>query len=51
MCPFSMVVIAIETIGLLLPQISEELSLSLSQQGWLASSVLFSNLILEIPAT
>ena len=48
---YSMVVIAIETIGLLLPQISEELSLSLSQQGWLASSVLFSNLILEIPAT
>ena len=37
-------------IGLLLPDISEELGLSPSQQGWLGSSVIFGNLIFAIPA-
>ncbi len=37
-------------IGLLLPEISEELGLSPSQQGWLGSSVIFGNLIFAIPA-
>lgn len=47
---YSLVDISILTLGLLLPEISEEFSLSPSQQGWLASSVLFANLIFEIPA-
>ena len=47
---YSVIVIALFTLGLLLPEISEELSLSPSQQGLLASSVLFGNLIFEIPA-
>ena len=46
---YTLVDIAIMTLGILLPQISLELSLSPSQQGWLASSVLFANLIFEIP--
>ena len=37
------------TLGLLLPDISRDLGLSLSQQGWLASSVIFGNLALAIP--
>ena len=37
------------TLGLLLPDISRDLDLSLSQQGWLASSVIFGNLALAIP--
>ena len=36
-------------IGLLLPDISEELDLSPSQQGWLGASVVFGNLIFAIP--
>lgn len=36
-------------LGLLLPDISEDLGLSPSQQGWLASSALITNLILVIP--
>lgn len=36
-------------IGLLLPDISEELDLSPSEQGWLGASVVFGNLILAIP--
>jgi predicted MFS family arabinose efflux permease len=47
---YSLVDISILTLGLLLPDISAEFSLSPSQQGWLASSVLFANLIFEIPA-
>ncbi len=40
---------SIFVIGLLLPDISKELGLSPSQQGWLGASVVFGNLILEIP--
>ena len=36
-------------IGLLLPDITEELGLSPSQQGWLGASVVFGNVLLEIP--
>ena len=36
-------------IGLLLPDIADELGLSPSQQGWLGASVVFGNLFLEIP--
>lgn len=36
-------------IGLLLPDISEDLNLSPSEQGWLGSSVLLANLFLAIP--
>ena len=35
--------------GLLLPDISEELGLSPSQQGWLGASVVLGNLVLGIP--
>ena len=35
--------------GLLLPDISEELRLSPSQQGWLGASAVFGNLLLGIP--
>jgi predicted MFS family arabinose efflux permease len=44
--------IALATIfvfGLLLPDISDELKLSPSQQGWLGASAVFGNLILGIP--
>ncbi len=37
------------SIGLLLPDISEELGLSPSEQGWLGASVLLANLFLAIP--
>ena len=40
---------SIFVIGLLLPDISNELDLSPSQQGWLGSSVVIGNLILGIP--
>lgn len=46
---YSLVIIAITTLGIFLPEISTELSLSPSQQGWLASSVLLAHLVLEIP--
>ena len=46
---YSLVIIAITTLGIFLPEISDELSLSPSQQGWLASSVLLAHLVLEIP--
>ena len=46
---YAVVVIAMMSLGLLLPDISDELSLSPSQQGWLASSVLIANLIFELP--
>jgi len=45
----ALLIIAISTLGLLLPDISNELSLSPSQQGWLASSVLIAYLVFEIP--
>ena len=37
--------------GLLLPQISDELGLSPSQQGFLGASVVIGNLLLGIPLT
>ncbi|MFQ5873017.1 MAG: CynX/NimT family MFS transporter, partial [Dehalococcoidia bacterium] len=37
------------TLGLLLPDMSKDLGLSPSQQGWLASSVVFGNLLFAIP--
>ncbi len=40
---------SIFVIGLLLPDITEELGLSPSQQGWLGASVVIGNLILGIP--
>ena len=40
---------SIFVIGLLLPDISNELDLSPSQQGWLGASVVIGNLILGIP--
>ena len=43
------VIIGISTLGLLLPDISDEFSLSPTQKGWLASSILLMNLILDIP--
>ena len=46
---YTLVLTAVFGLGLLLPEISDELSLSPSQQGWLASSVLFGNLLFEIP--
>ena len=46
---YSLVIIAVVTLGLLLPEISDELDLSPSQQGWLASSILFSNLLFGLP--
>ena len=36
-------------LGLLLPDISDDLDLSPSEQGWLGSSVLLANLFLAIP--
>ena len=46
---FSLVLVAMTSLGLLLPQISEELSLSPSEQGWLGSSVLFGNVLFSVP--
>ena len=46
---YTLALIPVLTLGLLLPDISDEFSLSPSQQGWLASSVLFANLIFEVP--
>lgn len=46
---FSVIIVAISSLGLMLPQISEELDLSPSQQGWLGSSVLFANVLFAIP--
>jgi cyanate permease len=46
---YGAVVITFMTLGMLLPDISEEFSLSPSQQGWLASSLLFGNLLFEMP--
>ncbi len=46
---YTLVLIPLLTLGLLLPDIADEFSLSPSQQGWLASSVLFANLIFEVP--
>ena len=46
---FSVMIVAVTSLGLLLPEISEELSLSPSQQGWLGSSVLFGNVLFSIP--
>ena len=40
---------SIFVIGLLLPDITNVLGLSPAQQGWLGASVVFGNLILEIP--
>ena len=45
----STALISIFIIGLLLPDISDELGLSPSQQGWLGASAVFGNVILEIP--
>ncbi len=47
---YSMIVIAFETLGFLLPGMAEDLDLSLTEQGWLSSSILFTNLIFEVPA-
>ena len=46
---FSIVILMMLSLGLLLPEISEDLSLSPSQQGLLASASMFANLALEIP--
>ncbi len=45
-----MALTAIFTLGLLLPDISEDLGLSPSQQGWLGSAVLLANLFFSIPS-
>ena len=47
---YSMVVIAFETLGFLLPGMAEDLDLSLTEQGWLSSSIMFSNLLFEVPS-
>ena len=47
---YSMVVLAFETIGFLLPGMAEDLDLSLTEQGWLSSSIMFSNLLFEVPS-
>ena len=47
---YSMVVIAFETLGFLLPGMAEDLDLSLTEQGWLSSSIMFTNLIFEVPS-
>lgn len=46
---YTLILIGVLTLGLLLPDISDEFDLSPSQQGWLASSVLFANLLFEVP--
>jgi len=47
---YSMIVIAFETLGFLLPGMAEDLDLSLTEQGWLSSSIMFSNLLFEVPS-
>ena len=47
---YSMIVIAFETLGFLLPGMAEDLDLSLTEQGWLSASIMFSNLLFEVPA-
>ncbi len=47
---YSMVVIAFETLGFLLPGMAEDLDLSLTEQGWLSASIMFTNLIFEVPS-
>ncbi len=46
---FSVIILMVLSLGLLLPDISEDLSLSPSQQGLLAAASMFANLALEIP--
>ncbi len=47
---YSMVVIAFETLGFLLPGMAEDLDLSLTEQGWLSASIMFTNLLFEVPS-
>ncbi len=47
---YSLIVIAFETLGFLLPGMAEDLDLSLTEQGWLSSSIMFSNLLFEVPS-
>lgn len=47
---YSMIVIAFETLGFLLPGMAEDLDLSLTEQGWLSASIMFANLLFEVPS-
>ena len=46
---YALVVVVFMTLGLLLPDIREELGIDVRGAGWLASSLLIANLFLEIP--
>lgn len=46
---YAFVVVVFMTLGLLLPDIREELGIDVQGAGWLASSLLIANLFLEIP--
>ena len=46
---FATIIVSINSLGLLLPDIADDLALSPSEQGWLGSSVLFANVIFSIP--
>ena len=46
---YAFVVVVFMTLGLLLPDIREELGIDVRGAGWLASSLLIANLFLEIP--
>ena len=46
---YALVVVVFMTLGLLLPDIREDLGIDVRGAGWLASSLLIANLFLEIP--
>lgn len=46
---YALVVVVFMTLGLLLPDIREDLDIDVRGAGWLASSLLIANLFLEIP--